>query len=79
MALDGRPPKKDTLLVRLDPELAEKVREKAGRSGGTSAVIRALLRRWLEQDLVTPDDILAETARAQERRPRRRSRKPAKD
>ena len=79
MPPDGRLPKEDTLLVRLDPEMAAKVRHKARRYGGASAVIRALLRRWLEQDIVTAADVLAETQRAQERRPRHTPRKPAKD
>jgi hypothetical protein len=73
MAPDARPPKEDTLLVRLDAELAEKVREKASRFGGTSAVIRALLRRWVEQDIVSADDVLAEIGRGQQ--PRRKPRK----
>jgi Arc/MetJ-type ribon-helix-helix transcriptional regulator len=68
-------PKEVKLQIRLDAELADRVAAKARRYGGASAVVRALLRRWVEQDIVTVDDVLAEVNRAQQRRPRRKRRK----
>jgi len=79
MAEDRQAPHKEELLqVRLDADLAEQVRDKAQRYGGASAVIRALLRRWVKQDIVSADEVLAEVNRAQQR-PTRKPRKPAKD
>ena len=70
MAPESRPPKEDTILVRLDSELATKVREKASRYGSPSAVVRALLRRWVQRDDLTADEVLAEVGRGQPRPPR---------
>lgn len=57
-------PKEVKLQVRIDAELAELITEKARRYGGVSAVVRALLRRWAYEDIVTADDVLAELTRA---------------
>jgi len=70
-------PKDELLQVRLDAELAEQVKEKSRRFGGASAVVRALLRRWVKQDIISADDVLAEIGRAQQP-PRRKLRKTNK-
>jgi hypothetical protein len=66
MAKNTKLTKEDTILVRLDTELAEQVRLKASRMGGAPAVIRALLRRWVEEDIVSAEQVLAETGRTGE-------------
>jgi hypothetical protein len=57
-------PKDVKFQIRLDTELAEQAREKAAKSGGLAPVIRALLRRWLQEDLVSFEDIARELPRA---------------
>jgi hypothetical protein len=63
--------RKDTYIqVRLDPELASEFVVKASEYGGASVVVRALIRRWLENEkIISAQDALAEISRA----PRRRS------
>jgi hypothetical protein len=61
----GAPVKQAVIQIRLDADLARKVADKARQYGGASAVIRALLRRWVASDaMVSADDILAEVTRA---------------
>lgn len=69
---DDAPPKQATIQIRLDDDLAKAVAEKANQYGGMSVVIRALLRRWLKDDIITPAEIVREYAGA------RRGRKPRK-
>jgi hypothetical protein len=68
------PPKEVKLQVRIDAELAALIAQKAQRYGGVSAVVRALLRRWAHEDIVTADDVLAELARAPQKPARKRKR-----
>jgi hypothetical protein len=56
--------------LRLDAELAQKVVKKASQYGGMSVVIRALLRRWVEDDILSAEDIVREVGSA------RRGRRP---
>ncbi len=65
-----RPPKQAVIQIRLDDDLARAVAEKAAQYGGMSPVIRALLRRWVKEDLIGPEDIVREFASA------RRGRRP---
>lgn len=70
--MPGRPresakPKDRQLIIRIESELAEAAHRKALQHGGLSAVVRALLRLWVEKNIVTPEEI----ARANERAPRR--------
>jgi hypothetical protein len=68
------PPKQAVFQIRLDAALVEKAQDKAQPLGGLSAVIRAMLRRWVESGgVITDDEILQELIAAP-----RRPRKPAK-
>jgi hypothetical protein len=58
------PPKDVKFQIRLDAELAEQARDKAAQLGGLAPVIRALLRRWVKDDLITFEDIARELPRA---------------
>ncbi len=71
------PPKQVKVQIRLDAALADKAADKAAPLGGLSAVIRAMLRRWVEKGgVISDDDVISELIHA----PRRREpRKPAKD
>jgi Arc/MetJ family transcription regulator len=64
---DEPAPKDVKVQIRIDAELAAQVGAKARRYGGLSAVIRALLRRWAREDIITPDEVLAEVSRAAQR------------
>jgi hypothetical protein len=60
--------KDERLGVRLDPELARLVKDKAkSRGWSLGSVIRALLRLWSEEDVVSAEDVGQES----ERSPRR--------
>lgn len=59
--------------MRLDAELAGQAREKAAQFGGMAPVIRALLRRWLKEELVSFEDIAREWPKAPQK-PRKPSR-----
>ena len=70
---DNDAPRKQAVIqVRLDDELAKTVAEKANQYGGMSVVIRALLRRWVKDDIISASEIVREYATA------RRGRKPRK-
>jgi Arc/MetJ-type ribon-helix-helix transcriptional regulator len=63
------PPGKDEeIKVKLDSELAAQAKQKALRYGGLSAVVRALLRAWVERDIIEWDDIAVENLRAAKRK-----------
>ena len=69
------PPKAERLELRLDPELARQVKEKARRRGWSlAAVMRALLARWVDEDVVEPIEVGQQSDRAP-RKKRRRKRK----
>lgn len=71
-------PKQAVFQIRLDAALAEKAAVKAQPLGGLSAVIRAMLRRWVETGgVITDDEVLQELIHAPRKPPQRR--KPAKD
>jgi len=70
-------PKDELLQVRLDSGLAADVRQKSRRYGGASAVVRALLRRWVKEDIISADDVLAEVGRV-DQQTRRKPDKPRK-
>jgi hypothetical protein len=71
--------KQAVLQIRLDPVLAKEAAEKAQPLGGLSAVIRAMLRRWVESGgVITDNDVLQELVAAP-RRPRLTPRKPPKE
>jgi hypothetical protein len=76
------PLKKDVKFqIRLDPQLAEDAAARAASLGGLSAVIRVLLRRWLESgDEIPDDEVLRELVSAPARRqlPKPAERKPRK-
>jgi Arc/MetJ family transcription regulator len=63
MSDDSQGPKDELLQVRIDADLLAEVQKKAERFGGASAVVRALLRRWVEEDIVTAEQVLAEVGR----------------
>jgi hypothetical protein len=64
-------PKEIKLQVRIGEELYEAAMEKAERLGGVSAVVRALLRQWVEGGPMPSDaDILAERVPAPYKRRR---------
>jgi len=66
---EEKPPKEEKLQIRIDVELARRARKKALRYGGLSAVVRALLRAWLERDdLIAWDAIARENERASKRK-----------
>jgi hypothetical protein len=60
------------LQIRLDAELHRAALKRASEVGSLSAVIRALLRKWLDDGGLTDDDILREMMSAPHQ-PRRRS------
>lgn len=67
-------PRKQALIqIRLDDDLARQVAEKADQYGGMSPVIRALLRRWVKEDIVDAEDIVKEYASARRGRPPKES------
>ena len=70
--------KEAELNVRLDPELKQKLQDKARSRGWTlGAVARALFRLWLEEDLISPEDVGEEQKRAPFKQPRKKKDKPA--
>ncbi len=60
--------KGEEIKVRLDSELAAQAKLKALRFGGLSPVVRALLRAWVERDIIGWDDIAPENLRAVKRK-----------
>ena len=75
MPPNSAPPSKEAKFqIRLDAELADQAKEKAAEFGGLAPVIRALLRRWVKEELVSVEDILRETPRAPQK-PRKSRRK----
>jgi hypothetical protein len=66
----GAPPvgKDEEIKVRIDSALASQAKQKATRYGGLSAVVRALLRAWVERDIIGWDDIAVENLRAAKRK-----------
>jgi hypothetical protein len=75
MPKNSVPPSKEVKFqIRLDAELADRAKEKAASVGGLAPVIRALLRRWLKEELVSFEDIARELPRAPQK-PHRSSRK----
>jgi hypothetical protein len=59
--------------TRIDPELLRQAKDKArGRGWSLGAVIRALLRLWVSEDVIDANDVGQETTRA----PRRQRRPP---
>lgn len=60
--------------IRVDSELAKRAQQKALRYGGLSAVVRALLRQWVERDAITltEDDIARENERAPKDKPKQK-------
>lgn len=72
----GKPPKEGELKVRADLDTIKQAKEKADRMGWSlSSVVRALLRLWISEDVISSSDVGAEKERA----PRRgkKKRKPA--
>jgi hypothetical protein len=75
MPKNSAPPSKEIKFqIRLDAELADQAKAKAAEFGGLAPVIRALLRRWVKEELVSFEDIARELPRAPQR-PRKSSRK----
>ena len=60
-------PKDKKLIIRIESDLAETAQRKALQHGGLSAVVRALIRLWVEKDIVSAEEI----ARANERAKRK--------
>jgi hypothetical protein len=75
------PAKQVKFQIRLDADLADKAIDKAAPMGGLSAVVRAMLRRWVESGIeIAQDDVVRELIHAPRTQPtRRKPRKPAKD
>lgn len=65
---EAPPSKGEEIKVRLDAELASQAKQKAVRYGGLSSVVRALLRAWVERDIIGWDDIALENLRAAKRK-----------
>ena len=65
---EAPPGKEEQIKVRLDSDLVARAKQKALRYGGLSAVVRALLRAWVERDIITWDDIAVENLRAAKRK-----------
>ena len=64
----GEREKDERLDVRLDPELARLVKQKAkSRGWALGAVVRSLLRLWVDEDIVSAEDVGRETERAPRR------------
>ena len=62
-----QPPKKkdERIEIRVDPELANRAREKAESRGWTLAsVLRSLLELWVDEDVIDPKDVGRSSARA---------------
>ncbi len=75
MLKNSAPPSKEAKFqIRLDAELADQAKKKAAEFGGLAPVIRALLRRWVQEELVSFEDIARELPRAPQK-PRNSSRK----
>lgn len=54
-------PKDDLIQIRLDADLAKQAKRKARSHGWKlSSVMRALLRLWVAEDVVSPEDVGAE-------------------
>lgn len=64
---EAPPGKDEEIKVKLDSDLAARAKQKALRYGGLSAVVRALLRAWIERDIIADDDIAVENLRAAKR------------
>jgi hypothetical protein len=70
------PPAKEVKFqIRLDAKLADQAKQKAAKVGGLAPVVRALLRRWVKDDLISFEDIAHELPRAPQK-PRQRPDKP---
>lgn len=59
--------KDEKFQVRLDPDMAREAKERAAPHGGLSAVIRALIRLWLDEG-IDPNAIGQETRQAPKRK-----------
>lgn len=62
-----KPPRKkgQRLEIRLDDELAQAAQKKADAHGWTlSSVVRALLGLWVEEGVISPDDVGRQVKRA---------------
>jgi hypothetical protein len=64
-------PKDKKLIIRIETDLAETAQRKALRHGGLSAVVRALIRLWVEKDIVTAEEIARANERASKRPPKK--------
>lgn len=75
-----RPAKENRVEVRFDPELGERARQKAESRGWTlSAVIRALVNLWVDEDIVDPTDVgtaAKRASRSKQAKPRSSRKKP---
>ena len=66
------PPKNVDIIFRLDPDLKRRVEEKAQTRGwSVGAVLRALLRTWLEEDIVDATEVGSENLRAPKKQRKR--------
>lgn len=62
--------KEERMELRLDPDLAERARQKAQQRGWTlSAVMRALLALWVDEDVIAPEEVGRYADRAPKQRP----------
>jgi hypothetical protein len=60
-----KPHKDEMLKARIDPELHEQAQKKAKDMGWSlGSVVRALLRLWVQEDVVSSKDIGEEAGRA---------------
>ena len=65
---EAPPGKGEEIKIRIDSALVAQAKQKALRYGGLSAVVRALLRAWVERDIIEWDDIAVENLRAAKRK-----------
>jgi len=61
--------KEERIELRVDPELAERARQKAEKYGWSiSSVIRALLSLWTDEDVISSQDVGRHAKRAKKPR-----------
>lgn len=68
--------KDDMMRTRIDPELHEAAKKKAQDYGWSfGSVVRALLRLWVQEDVISAKDVGNESERAPKTRKKRQTKK----
>ena len=80
---DNAPRKEERVEFKIDTDMAKQARDKANSHGWSlSSVLRALVARWLEEDVISPSDVgkavvsAKDVGKAKKRAPRSGKKKP---